>query len=115
MSSALSRDARAKHQIASLPIRKDDEIKVKRGIHKGREGKVIAVYRKKWVIHVDKITREKANGVPVQIGIHPSNVEIVKPKIDKNRKTIIERKSKAVVSKDKGKITTTDKNMQEVD
>jgi hypothetical protein len=28
----------------------------------GREGKVIAVYRRKWVIHIERITREKTNG-----------------------------------------------------
>ncbi len=28
----------------------------------GREGKVIQVYRRKWVIHVERITREKVNG-----------------------------------------------------
>lgn len=25
----------------------------------GREGKVVTVYRRKWVIHVERITREK--------------------------------------------------------
>lgn len=25
----------------------------------GREGKVVAVYRRKWVIHIERITREK--------------------------------------------------------
>lgn len=28
----------------------------------GREGKVIQVYRRKWVIHVERITRDKVNG-----------------------------------------------------
>jgi len=28
----------------------------------GREGKVTTVYRKKWVIHIERITREKVNG-----------------------------------------------------
>ena len=32
------------------------------------------VYRKKFMIYVDRITREKANGSTVKIGIHPSNV-----------------------------------------
>lgn len=35
---------------------------VVRGGFKNREGKVTAVYRKKFVIHIDRITREKANG-----------------------------------------------------
>lgn len=45
-----------------MPIRKDDEVMVVRGLFKNREGKVTAVYRKKYVIHIDRITREKANG-----------------------------------------------------
>ncbi len=28
----------------------------------GREGKVVQVYRRKWVIHIERITREKVNG-----------------------------------------------------
>ena len=28
----------------------------------GREGKIVQVYRKKWVIHIERITREKVNG-----------------------------------------------------
>jgi len=45
-----------------MPVRKDDEVSVVRGTYKGREGKVIQCYRKKWVIHVERITREKASG-----------------------------------------------------
>ena len=37
---------------------------VVRGNYKGREGKVVQVYRKKWVIHIERITREKASGAP---------------------------------------------------
>ena len=32
------------------------------GTYKGREGKIVQVYRKKWVIHIERITREKVNG-----------------------------------------------------
>jgi large subunit ribosomal protein L26e len=45
-----------------VPIRKDDEVQVVRGTFKGREGKVVQVYRRKWVIHIERITREKVNG-----------------------------------------------------
>ena len=43
-------------------MRKDDEVSVVRGTYKGREGKIVQVYRKKWVIHIERITREKVNG-----------------------------------------------------
>lgn len=42
-----------------MPIRKDDEVVVVRGAFKGREGKIITVYRKKYVIHIEKVTRDK--------------------------------------------------------
>lgn len=35
---------------------------VVRGSLKGREGKVVQVYRKKWVIHIERVNREKVNG-----------------------------------------------------
>lgn len=48
-----------------MPVRKDDEVSVVRGTYKGREGKVIQCYRKKWVIHIDRITREKQSGAQI--------------------------------------------------
>ena len=45
-------------------------------------GKVVQVYRKKFVVHIERIQREKANGASVHVGIHPSkvsgNIEIQK-------------------------------------
>ena len=69
-----------------MPIRKDDEVTVVRGSFKGREGKVVQVYRKKWVIHIERITREKVNGATVNVGVDPSKVVITKLKLDKDRK-----------------------------
>ncbi|MBW0465089.1 hypothetical protein O181_004804 [Austropuccinia psidii MF-1] len=100
MSSSLSKDLRAKYNVRSMPIRKDDEVLVVRGSFKGREGKVLTVYRKKYVIHVDKITRDKVSGQTVQVGIHPSNVVISKLYLDKDRKAILARKDRSA-KKDK--------------
>jgi large subunit ribosomal protein L26e len=75
-----------------------------RGAFKGREGKVTQVYRKKFVIHIDKVTREKANGATVNIGIHPSKVAISKLKLDKDRKRILERRDRSKKA-EKGKIS----------
>ncbi|CAO3658598.1 unnamed protein product [Umbelopsis vinacea] len=95
MSAALSKELREQHNARSIPVRKDDEVMVVRGSFKGREGKVVQVYRKKWVIHIDRVTREKVNGASVPIGIHPSNVVVTKAKLDKDRKAILERKNSA--------------------
>jgi len=94
MSSALSKDLRAKYNTRALPIRKDDEVRIVRGKLKGREGKVTQVYRKKWVIHVERVHKDKSNGSTAPIGIHPSNVVITSIKLDKDRNDILERKNR---------------------
>lgn len=85
MSATLSKSLRNKYGIRSLPVRKDDEVVILRGARKGNKGKVIQVHRKKWAIHVDKVTKNKANGAPYQLPIHPSNVAITKVKEGKDR------------------------------
>ena len=93
MSSPLTKELRQKHGIRAIPIRVDDEVVVTRGRHKGNNGRVIRCYRKKFVIHIDKITREKANGSTVHIGIHPSKVAVTKLKMDKDRRDLVDRKA----------------------
>ncbi|KAI1210474.1 putative 60S ribosomal protein L26-1 [Annulohypoxylon truncatum] len=91
MSAPLSKELREKYNVRSIPVRKDDEVTIVRGTNKGREGKVTSVYRLKYVIHVERVTREKASGQSVPIGIHPSKVVITKLKLDKDRENILER------------------------
>lgn len=93
MSAGLSKELRAKYNVRSLPIRKDDEVKVMRGQFKGYEGRVTQVYRRKWVIHIERVTRNKVNGQTIQVGIAPSNVVINKIKLDKDRLALLERKA----------------------
>merc|ERR1712149_138723 len=105
MSAHLNKELIQKYHVKSMPIRKDDEVIVVRGINRGREGKVI---------HVERVTREKSNGSTVNVGIHPSNVMITKLKLDKDRRAILDRKdtSKAT-EKGKGKYTeAADKKME---
>merc|ERR1712164_83914 len=100
------------------PVRKDDEVHVVRGFFKGREGKVLTVYRRKFCIHVERVTRDKANGGTVNVGIHPSNVVITKLKLDKDRKNILDRKAKgrnADKEKGKGKYDKEEVAMADVD
>ena len=107
MSAPLSKELRGKYHARSIPIRKDDEVIVTRGTYKGREGKVIQCYRKKFVVHIEKLTREKANGATVHIGIHPSKVAITKPKLDKDRKALLDRRDSTKRGlAEKGKITS---------
>ncbi|CAG8465254.1 4205_t:CDS:2 [Ambispora gerdemannii] len=105
LSAALSKELRDKYNVRSIPIRKDDEVRIVRGSAKGRDGKVTQVYRKRWVIHIERINKEKVNGTSVPTGIHPSKVVITKLKLDKDRKDLLERKDRAASRKEKGKET----------
>ncbi|KAL4823911.1 hypothetical protein H8958_010833 [Nasalis larvatus] len=63
MSSLLSKELRQKYNVRSTPIQKDDEVQVVRGHYKGQHiGKVVQVYRKKYVTYIERVQREKANG-----------------------------------------------------
>mmetsp|Transcript_367 Transcript_367/g.523 ORF Transcript_367/g.523 Transcript_367/m.523 type:complete len:147 (-) Transcript_367:200-640(-) len=95
MSATLSDELRKKFNVRSMPIRKDDEVQVFRGIHNNRDGKVLQVYRKKYVIHIDHVNREKNNGASVMLGISPSNVVITKLHLDPDRKRLLGRKNRA--------------------
>jgi len=106
MSALLSKDLRAKYSVRSAPIRKDDEVLVVRGSLKNRDGKVIAVRRSKYVIHVEKCTKDKSNGQQVHIPINASNVIITKLKADKNRESLLKRRAAA---KSATRQTTADK------
>ncbi|KAL4829759.1 hypothetical protein H8958_008583 [Nasalis larvatus] len=97
MSSPLSKELRQKYNVRSMPIRKDDEVQV-------QIGKVVQVYRKKYVIYIERVQREKANGTTVHVGIHPSKAVITRLKLDKDHKKILEQKAKShQVGKEKGK------------
>merc|ERR1711937_551379 len=104
MSAALSKELRAK----------DNEVKIVRGKFKGEQtGKIIQVYRKKYIVHVERIQREKAGGQSVHIGISPSNVVITKMKLTKDRKDLLEKKKATRMSGvDKSKIQDADVAME---
>jgi len=106
MSAALSKELRKKYGVRSVPIRKDDEVTVVRGQHKVT-GKVTTCYRRKYVIHIEKLTLDKPNGASVNIGIHPSNCVITKLKLDKDRLALLARK-KAGAAAGKGKFSQDD-------
>ncbi|KAI6365529.1 60S ribosomal protein L26 [Pyricularia oryzae] len=103
MSAPLSKELREKYNVRSIPIRKDDEVQIVRGSNKDKEGKVTSVYRLKYVIHVERVTREKTTGASVPLGIHPSNVVITKLKLDKDREDILARIKAGRVTSGKAK------------
>ncbi|ESW97559.1 hypothetical protein KL921_005241 [Ogataea angusta] len=92
MSAPLSKELREQYKIKALPVRKNDQVLVVRGSKKGQEGTISSVYRLKYAIQLEKLTKEKSNGASVPVNIHPSKVVITKLHLDKDRKALIERK-----------------------
>jgi large subunit ribosomal protein L26e len=43
------------------------------------------------VIHIERLTRDKANGQSLPLGISPSQVVVTKLKLDKQREELLER------------------------
>merc|ERR1719460_1526218 len=99
MSSPLSKELRTKYDCKSVPVRKGDTVLIKCGSKeggvKGKTGKVLTVYRRRWCIHVEKVVRDKKNGSQVPIPINASNCEITYLKLDKSRKELLKRRNKS--------------------
>jgi large subunit ribosomal protein L26e len=92
MSAVLSKELRKKHEVKSMPVRKDDEVQIMTGTWKGTKGKITQVYRLRDCIYVEKVSKNKPNGSAIRIPIHPSNVRITTIKMTKDRQNLIDRK-----------------------
>ena len=93
MSCHLSKTLRDTHKIRCLPIKRGDEVKILKGRGKGKSGKVTQVYRKRNVIYVDKVSREKQNGQTIFLPIRPCHCIIEKLFDNKDRKETIKRRA----------------------
>ena len=81
------------HKVKAIPVRSGDTVRIMRGDHKGFEGKITRVDRRKYRIYVEGLTREKVDGTAVFVPVHPSKVMITNLNLDdKWRKKILERK-----------------------
>lgn len=85
MSCHLVKSLREQYKVRSVPIKRGDDVKILKGKAKGKSGKVVQVYRKRNVIYVDKVNREKQNGQTVFLPIRPSNCVVEKMFINKDR------------------------------
>lgn len=97
MAAPLDANLRKQWGVKSVPVKKGDEVIVKRGkfakMHKDMSLKVTACYRKKYVIHVEKCIVEKSNKQAVNVGIDASNVMITKLEMDGSRSKLLKRKA----------------------
>ncbi len=93
ITSHLSKELRDKYKRRKVRIKKGDKIKVLRGQHKNKEGKVERIDVKRQKVYVQGIENVKRDGTKVFIPLHPSNLLIVGLDIDdKIRRKVIERK-----------------------
>nr|UXY88162.1 60S ribosomal protein L26 [Cryptomonas curvata] len=92
MSSLLSNNLQEKYHKRSLPIRKDDEVKITRGTMKGRIGKVVQCHRKNFSIYVEKITCLKTGRSICYLPISSSNVVITGLSMTNERKILLLKK-----------------------
>ncbi|GFO98004.1 LSU ribosomal protein L24P [groundwater metagenome] len=82
----LSEELKVKHKIKTIPVRMGDTVKILRGDHRGKEGKVAGADLDKMTIIVDGVTVTKSDGTEVPRPIHPSNVMITKLEIKDKRR-----------------------------
>ena len=93
MSCHLNKSLRAQYKIRCLPVKRGDEVKILKGKSRGKTGKVVQVYRKRNVIYVDKINREKQNGQTTFLPIKPCHCILEKIIANKDRTKTIERRA----------------------
>jgi large subunit ribosomal protein L26e len=91
MSAPLSKELRRKYNVRSMPIRKDDEVSIVRGIMK-KDGKVTNVSRATYRINVERVNIDKTNGDTKPVAIHPSNVVITKLYMDPGREKLLAKR-----------------------
>lgn len=95
-SAPLAPELRESQRIKTLPVRVGDTVMITRGDHKGFEGKITRVDRKKYRVFIEGLTREKVDGTTLFVGVHPSKVMITKLSLDdKWRREILKRKKQA--------------------
>jgi large subunit ribosomal protein L24 len=79
----------------SIPLRKNDTVKIARGSFKGKAGKITSVNRKGMKIFVEKVIRKKSDGTEFEVAIDPSKVIVLE--IDRSdRKRLKNKKEKSV-------------------
>ena len=90
----LSPELRKKYTTRSFTLRKGDKVKILRGQHKKKTGKVSRILIKSQKIYIEGIELSKKDGSKVLIPLDPSNLMITELDLtDKIRKAKIENKN----------------------
>ncbi len=117
LTSHLSKELRKETGKRSMIIRTGDKIKIMRGTHKKKEGKIVKVDHKKAKVFIDKITRKKADGTEKLIPIKASNLlitEIERKDEKRFKRTGIKAKKEETKTEPKKEIKKTEEIKKEV-
>lgn len=81
----LSESLRQKHGVRAVGLRVGDKVRVMRGTHKGKEGKIERVDTKNYKVFVQKIEHVKREGGNSPYPLAPSNLLVVDLQNEKRR------------------------------
>ncbi|MDO8627234.1 MAG: 50S ribosomal protein L24 [Candidatus Diapherotrites archaeon] len=90
LSCHLSKELRKELKRRSLSLRINDVVKIMRGSHKSKTGKVTQV-NLKGTAFVEKITRKKSDGTEIQVPLTVSNLLLIE--LDRKDKKRIKKKA----------------------
>jgi large subunit ribosomal protein L24 len=82
----LSKDLQKKYTVRSFGLRKGDRVKVVRGQHKGKSGKVERIDIKREKIYITGIDLTKKEGSKVFIPLHPSKLLLQEFNLDDKKR-----------------------------
>jgi large subunit ribosomal protein L24 len=86
MASHLSEELLLKYNRRSVTVIQGDEVKVLRGDHKGKTGRILGVDVPARKVTVAGVTNKKADGTEVALPVHASNLVIVKLNLEDKRR-----------------------------
>ena len=86
MASHLSEELLLKYNRRSMTVITGDEVKLLRGDHRGKSGKIVEVDVSVRKVVVEGVTNKKADGTEVPLPVDPSNLLIVKLNLEDKRR-----------------------------
>ena len=86
LSSHLSKELKKKYGRRSFELRKGDEVKIMRGSHKGKIGKVLELNSYKIKTYIEGIQISKKDGTKVNVPLDPSNLILISLNLEDKRR-----------------------------
>jgi large subunit ribosomal protein L24 len=74
MGAHLSKELKKKYNQPTVPVRVGDNVKIMRGDHKGKTGKILEVDRKRNKVFIQGFSHKKTDGKEAFVSFRPSNL-----------------------------------------